>query len=124
VNPSQELQQRLVHLYHASSCEQSNATPRQPCRTSSRCHELNILLTHVHQCEDDHCSVEDCVLTRCLLQHYRNCKDVQCLVCKPLNSIVERKKLRKTEVKFIHRRKVVSNQRGKDSTELFFHSSN
>lgn len=99
-----ECQVRLVHLYHAANCDDSNATPPRPCRTSRKCVELAVLLHHVQDCKNYHCKMPDCITTRNIIDHYRGCNDNNCVLCKPVNENNHRKKARLSEVRHVHRR--------------------
>ena len=94
----QDFQQRLVLLYHASTCCYSNDQPRRPCRASPRCFDYVQLLRHCQSCECVDCIVPHCVSTRYLLVHRNNCQSDQCVVCKPLRESIERRQTRENKV--------------------------
>lgn len=89
-----DLQQRLVHLYHAIHCEDSNGVPPRPCRISRKCAELVKLLRHTNVCVDAHCEVPDCALTVSLVNHHKSCTDQACPICFSVNETKKRKQLR------------------------------
>ena len=90
-----DFQQRLVHLHHAQSCEDSNANPPRVCRVSRKCHELVALLIHVQTCQNAaNCIVPDCGVTYCIMEHNRTCTTACCLLCSPVNETKKRKQLR------------------------------
>ena len=91
----QDSQQRLIFLYHALNCEESNANPPRPCRISRKCQETVQLLRHVSNCLDPvNCSKSDCAYTHNLMEHFSSCTTPTCLLCSPLNETIRRKKSR------------------------------
>ncbi len=100
-----DLQYRLVHLYHAAHCNQSNRSPPGPCHASRRCVEHLVLLRHCETCKNPYCKVADCPITRFILYHYRHCADGACILCSPLNENLRRINRRKSEMRLVKRKR-------------------
>jgi hypothetical protein len=92
--PMIEIQQRLVHLYHATHCEDSNGTPPRPCRVSRKCAEVVQLLRHTNECTKSDCEVLDCTQTKLLVEHQKSCNNLTCQVCSSVNETKKRKQQR------------------------------
>ena len=91
------LQQRLIHLYHAKNCEDSNAFPPRPCRISRQCLDNLYALRHMLTCVDaNKCNFPECSLTFCLTEHNRTCSIPTCSLCEPLNETKKRKRSRQS----------------------------
>ena len=75
-------QQRLMLLRHASKCNKGSTC------TVKFCPEMVKLWNHMKSCRDKDCSTEHCLSSRCVLNHYRICKEENrtesCEVCAPV----------------------------------------
>jgi len=75
-------QQRLLLLRHASRCE---AGPKCPTKF---CAQMVKLWRHMKKCRDKDCKTAHCLSSRCVLNHYRMCKNqnktASCEVCAPV----------------------------------------
>lgn len=84
VNPRQVLlqqQQRLIDLRHASKCVHVN----KRCPESFLCCQMmKDVWKHIAMCEEERCQFPCCVTSRCVLSHYRHCRDTTCHVCRPV----------------------------------------
>lgn len=79
-------QQRLILLRHASKC---NLGPS--CKIKF-CSQMVKLWNHMKLCRDKDCTTAHCLSSRCVLNHYRICKDSMrtstCEVCAPVMEII------------------------------------
>ncbi|KAG5175261.1 histone acetylation protein-domain-containing protein [Tribonema minus] len=48
------------------------------------------LLAHIADCKVQSCLVPHCVSSRFVLSHYHRCKDVTCIVCKPVREVINK----------------------------------
>ena len=75
-------QQRLLLLRHASKCKEG---PK--CKTRF-CDQMVALWKHMKNCRDKKCKTPHCLSSRCVLNHYRICKNngrtATCEVCGPV----------------------------------------
>merc|ERR1712151_313898 len=75
-------QYRLILLWHASKCTLGAA-----CKTQF-CSEMVPLWKHMKKCRSKSCTVPHCLSSRCVLNHYRICKQEDrtstCEVCAPV----------------------------------------
>lgn len=75
-------QRRLLLLRHTSKC---NSGPQ--CRTQY-CPQMVSVWKHIKKCRDNSCKVSHCLSSRCVLNHYRNCKRegnvASCEICGPV----------------------------------------
>ena len=75
-------QRRLLLLRHASKCTTGPTCP------TTYCSRMVILWKHMKKCRDASCNVSHCLSSRCVLNHYLQCKreekTASCLVCGPV----------------------------------------
>lgn len=75
-------QQRLILLRHASKCKAG------PQCTTKFCSQMITLWKHMKTCRDKNCKTPHCLSSRCVLNHYRICKNdgrtSTCEVCGPV----------------------------------------
>ena len=80
-------QQRLMLLRHASKCNKGSTC------TVKFCPEMVKLWNHMKSCRDKDCSTEHCLSSRCVLNHYRICKEENrtesCEVCAPVMKAIQ-----------------------------------
>lgn len=82
--PKKVLQQRrrLALLRHASNCNAGSA-----CQTKF-CPQMIELWKHIRKCRDKNCKKSHCMSSRCVLNHYRQCKAANktatCNICAPV----------------------------------------
>ncbi len=79
-------QQRLILLRHASKCRAG-----MTCEIKF-CAQMVKLWNHMKKCRDKHCSTPHCLSSRCVLNHYKICKDenrtATCEVCAPVTEVI------------------------------------
>jgi Bromodomain/TAZ zinc finger len=75
-------QERLLLLRHASKCKAGN-----DCKVRF-CGQMVSLWKHMKKCRDKNCKTAHCLSSRCVLNHYRICKNENrtsvCEVCGPV----------------------------------------
>lgn len=80
-------QQRLMLLRHASKCSKGTGC------TVKFCPAMVKLWNHMKSCRDKDCSTEHCLSSRCVLNHYRICKEENrtdsCEVCAPVVKAIQ-----------------------------------
>ena len=76
------IRQRLVLLRHASKCRVG------PSCSVKFCPQMVVLWKHMRSCDDKSCKTAFCLSSRCVLNHYRNCKGENrtemCEICSPV----------------------------------------
>lgn len=79
-------QQRLILLRHASKCKVG------PSCEIKFCAQMVKLWNHMKKCRDKQCSTPHCLSSRCVLNHYKICKDenrtATCEVCAPVMEVI------------------------------------
>ncbi len=75
-------QQRLILLRHASKCRTGPSCPIKFCA------QMVKLWNHMKECRNKDCTTQHCLSSRCVLNHYKTCKDegrtATCEVCAPV----------------------------------------
>ena len=70
-------QERLMYLYHATRCSNSDC-----CAHAPYCENIKKLLTHIAECSvGEECKTPHCVSSRYVLTHYQDCMDETCRLC-------------------------------------------
>jgi hypothetical protein len=79
-------QQRLISLRHASKC-----TVGPSCKIKF-CPQMVKLWNHMKKCRNKDCTTPHCLSSRCVLNHYKICKDEgrtsTCEVCAPVMDVI------------------------------------
>jgi len=82
---------RLILLRHASKCSLGNLC------TIKKCPQMVRLWNHMKVCRDQDCKTEHCLTSRCVLNHYRICKEknnaTTCKICAPVMKVIEQQDL-------------------------------
>ena len=70
-------QERLMYLYHATRCSNSDF-----CAHAPYCKNIKKLLAHIAECNvGEECKTPHCVSSRYVLTHYEDCVDEICRLC-------------------------------------------
>ena len=77
-------QERILQLFHASTCQYENGS----CPKSPFCIDSKNLWIHIKACRDNNCKLLQCVNSRRILSHYRDCK--ACAICTPVREAIRK----------------------------------
>lgn len=83
-------QQRLLLLRHAARCPHED----DDCPVTVHCAPTKRLWRHMSDCKDDDCTVANCVSSRYVLSHYRQCQGNACPLCVPVRYAISRNHVR------------------------------
>jgi TAZ zinc finger len=127
--------QRLVLLYHATSCQHGEVNDitdadapgctSYKCPATPHCATMKRVWKHVQTCQDRNCRAPHCLSTRRALDHFRQCRDdVYCVTCAPVRYRIrnDQQRLRQHEG---HQKEISHNELTPSSTNTVvshFHS--
>merc|ERR1712032_1712603 len=94
---------RILNVHHAHNeqffeTQRGRASSRSRtrncvfCPDSSECSRMKRLLAHMGSCSDgERCRFHQCIPTKKILFHYKNCIDKECPICVPVRKDIHRK---------------------------------